>query len=915
MKDLPKCALLLALLPGPACIGQSAAGPRPPQIQSPEFVVPSAGFTGMVHDPSGKPAPGVLVTFHPGRYPNAPDYFETRSDQNGRFVVVLQYRNARGFAEGPINPTNLVMARNLEGNLAAIAEFSEAPTNLLLDLQPGITFSGSVKDTEGAPVTNATVDLRILSGHSFQSLEPQPAKVDARGSFTFPALPEGREYYLVNGITAQGFGTAGSLVKAEDARSNRYEFPVFVLKRADRILAGQVLGQDGNPVAGALVSFYGQGQPQRTFTNSDIQGRFVFDPVCEGPVTVSANLNNSQGNTPAQGGDTNVVLRLGVNLANNNGRNSRPARKITGTVRDPSGSPAVGVTLYLISAQPTPIKNLTDSSGRYAFTWQPLAVGDQRSYPWLLARDAHGGLAAIQTVDEKTTNLDLNLKDGLTLSTQVKDSNGRTIKNPTATLTIWQGDRGTRLDPLSFDTDDNGHLRLTALPQGLKYWVQVEAPGYTTQTLYAEAEDTKTNCLALPTCILDQADRLVSGVVLDAAHHPLSNVRLTLFATGTTAKTATSDYSGRFVFDQVTRGPFNVSATATGFSGTAAGKGGDTNTEILVLLQPSTNRIPSRGPATITSATTSGKILDPSGAPASGVSLSVLGSINLNPLPQSDSSGQYTIRWQTLNLRSNNPAKPTLLARDPAHNLVATAELDSNSTSPDLSLIRSLGPIPPAKAIVELDLHLQPGLILSGAVRDPAGQPVTNAVVQVVPYPPAELRSALNRLPPTNASPQGIFSISALPPGVPFLLHVAADGYGSNNIPVPASDTRTNQLQLPPVILKVANRIVAGQVLGPDDKPCWGAQMSLQGGEGQPAGHPSTTDANGHFSIKGVCEGSLDVRAMLPAGNGNPRFLVGIARASGGDANILIKLGQSNGVPFTGPGGAALPPANPLPPY
>ena len=108
---------------------------------------------------------------------------------------------------------------------------------------------------------------------------------------------------------------------------------------------------------------------------------------------------------------------------------------------------------------------------------------------------------------------------------------------------------------------------------------------------------------------------------------------------------------------------------------------------------------------------------------------------------------------------------------------------------------------------------------------------------------------------------------------------------------------------------------MAGQVLGPDDKPCWGAQMSLQGGEGQPAGHPGTTDSNGHFSIKGVCDGLLDVRAMLPAGNGNPRFLVGIARASGGDTNTLIKLGQSNGVPFTGPGGAALPPANPLPPY
>ena len=688
------------------------------------------------------------MSFHPGQYPNAPEYFETRSDQNGRFVVVLQYKNARGFWGGPINPTNLLMARNLEGNLAAIAEFSEAPTNLLLNLQPGITFSGSVQDTEGAPVTNATVDLRILSGNSFVQLQPQPAKVDAKGSFSFPALPQGREYYLVNGITAQGFGTAGSLVNAGNSRINRYEFPAFVLKRADRTLAGQVLGQDGNPVAGASVSFYGQGQPQRTFTNSDIQGRFVFDPVCEGPVTVTANLSNSQGNTPAQGGDTNVIIRLGVNLANNNGRNSRPARKITGTVRHPSGSPAVGVTMYRIAAQPTPIKNLTDSSGRFAFTWQPLVVGDPRSYPWLLARDSHGGLAAIQTVDEKTTNLDLNLKDGLTLSTQVKDSNGRPVMNPTAVVTIWQGNRGTKLDAQPFESDDNGRLRLTALPQGQRYWVQVEAPGYASHMLHAEAEDTKTNSLELPPSILDLADRRVSGVVLDASHNPVSEVQLTLFATGTTAKTATSDDAGRFVFDQVTRGPFNVNAAATGFSGAAQGKAGETNVDIFIQLQPTTNRLASRGLSTVISATTSGKILDLSGAPASGVSLSVLGSINLNPLPQSDSSGQYTIHWQTLNLRSNNPAKPTLLARDPARNLVATAELDSNTTT--------------------LDLHLQTGLILSGLLQDTAGQPVTNAVVQVVPYPPADLRSALNRLPPTNASPQGLFAINALRQARPF---------------------------------------------------------------------------------------------------------------------------------------------------
>ncbi len=296
----------------------------------------------MVRDPSGKPAPGVLVSFHPGQYPNAPEYFETKSDQNGRFVVLLQYgRNGRQPWFGPANLTNCVFARDLRGNLAAIQDFTEMPTNLELKLQPGITFSGSVQDAEGAPITNATVDLRMLSSGMFLELLPQPAEVDAKGSFTLPAFPQAGEYFFVNGVTAKGYGAAGAMVEAKDSKTNHYEFPAFVLKRANRKLAGQVLGQDGNPVAGAMVRFYGQGQPPpwsqliiaapsgtrvnirgqvkplppgiHSDIQSDLQGRFSFDPVCEGPVAVYANLNSSQGNTSAQGGDTNIVIKLDLN--------------------------------------------------------------------------------------------------------------------------------------------------------------------------------------------------------------------------------------------------------------------------------------------------------------------------------------------------------------------------------------------------------------------------------------------------------------------------------------------------------------------------------------------------------------------------------------------------------------------------
>ena len=104
----------------------------------------------------------------------------------------------------------------------------------------------------------------------------------------------------------------------------------------------------------------------------------------------------------------------------------------------------------------------------------------------------------------------------------------------------------------------------------------------------------------------------------------------------------------------------------------------------------------------------------------------------------------------------SSATKPVILARDPAHNLAASGEIDTNTTS--------------------LDLHLQPGLTLSGEVRDSDGRQVTNAIVKLMPFPPDDKRSNLNQMPPTNASPEGLYFFSALPQGIPYRVNVSAVG-------------------------------------------------------------------------------------------------------------------------------------------
>jgi hypothetical protein len=143
-----------------------------------------------------------------------------------------------------------------------------------------------------------------------------------------------------------------------------------------------------------------------------------------------------------------------------------------------------------------------------------------------------------------------------------------------------------------------------------------------------------------------------------------------------------------------------------------------------------------------------------------------------------------------------------------------------------------------------------------------------------------------------NVDGQGRFSINALAQGVPYDLNVTALGYGLNNIQIPASDTKTTQFELPTVVLKIANRQVSGQVLGPDGKPCWGARITVIG-DGQPASSPgggASSDAGGHFVVRQICDGPLVVRAMLPASVTNPQYLVSTVEARGGDTNVVLYL-------------------------
>ena len=439
-------------------------------------LIPPPRITGTVRDASGMPAAGVLVLFHPGQYPDAPDYAAVMTDKNGHYGMVLKLSRENVIWDGPIILTNFVMARSLERNLAAIEEFAAFPTNLDLTLQPGITLSGSVKNIEGAPVTNATVNLSILAGGSFPKLSPRPTKVDARGSFTFPALPQGREYF--QWTTAKGYGTAAGRLKAEDSKTNHYEFPAFVLERADRILAGRVLDEEGHPLAGADVRFGGKGQQEWPTTKSDRHGKFFFDAVCEGEVHLTANAivegetlsGGQRTGITARSGDTNIIIQLTSGAGNGKRLRTR------GTVFDPAGKPVADADLHVLRWSPGYVPVRSDPDGKYVIHWQPFPPGAGHV---LLARDYTHNLAVISNLDETATQLDLHLQKAFALSGTVLDVDGRPIPDAGVELGMRVETAGQMGALEGTGTLTNGAFSFYCLPRKGIFDLTIKANGYT----------------------------------------------------------------------------------------------------------------------------------------------------------------------------------------------------------------------------------------------------------------------------------------------------------------------------------------------------------------------------------------------------------------------------------------------------
>ena len=546
---------------------------------------PAPRIAGVVLDPAGKPAPKITVAL----FPNSDG--ETLTDDQGRFSLTSDPNRFGGMGD----MQSVIIARDIAHNLAATLEGEENNTNLSVRLEPGLTLVGRVTDTNGKAVTNAEFYVMFHTERMGSSLG-SPVAAGADGRFEVKGLPAGRHYSLT--VMANGYGTENRDLGTADPAARTMELDPFQLPVANLRLAGVVVDEEDKPAAGVMIYSHGAGQPNVN-GQTDSKGRFSFDQVCAGTINLSAHSpsGRGQGSIVAEGGDTNITLKLGAMQPMVGMGRANAKSKLTGTIVDPEGKPAPKVLVSLFPFYEGEKK--TDDEGRFTLTSDPNRFGGMQDFQRVvIARDPLRNLAVAFDLEADATNADLKLEPAWTLAGKVVTTNGVAIPRAQA-FAMLKTDRMTAHFGAPTPADAQGRFEIKALPPGRSYQVQISAQGFGQDTRTVDTLEGDTRRVELEPVQLLAADQRIAGVVVDPDDKPVGGAWINSYGNKQPNFNGQTDSKGRFLFKQVCAGPIQLSVNSqNGLFANPTVEGGDTNITIRIAT-PAGIRAPAAPPASL----------------------------------------------------------------------------------------------------------------------------------------------------------------------------------------------------------------------------------------------------------------------------------------------------------------------------
>jgi beta-lactamase regulating signal transducer with metallopeptidase domain/Leucine-rich repeat (LRR) protein len=238
----------------------------------------------------------------------------------------------------------------------------------------------------------------------------------------------------------------------------------------------------------------------------------------------------------------------------------------------------------------------------------------------------------------------------------------------------------------------------------------------------------------------------------------------------------------------------------------------------------------------------SGVVTDPNGKTLEGAAVSILPTVVMFREAKTDQNGMFEISW--------NPKQRGTLT---PHSILVVRHVDKN-----LAKVVDIN-----EATRSLDVKLDPGVILTGKVIDPSSKAIGGAQISM------NISIAKSGTPfgysGITTDQNGRYKCNAMPDNEKFNIYARAEGYGNDSIMINTDGAVNNRIEIKPLMLRVADKVVCGIVVDGDDKPIANAHIVVNGGDGHPY-HRVKSDANGEFIIDKLCDGKVRLRAGIKDG-------------------------------------------------
>ncbi|HSK22153.1 MAG TPA: carboxypeptidase regulatory-like domain-containing protein [Egicoccus sp.] len=781
-----------------------------------DFVVArEAAITGQVLDSTGTGVAGITVSI--ARSGSAA--VTRTTDGQGRYQV----ENLTDFGAYTVTmtvPSGFVAtgatsrAVNLAAGSSATADFAVVQV---------ASISGRVLDGAGDPVAGVPI---ALTGAGTGS-----GVTDLEGRYQFAGRSQFGAYTVAITLPT-GFAAGGPTTRTVNLVSGSSATADFrILEEAS--ISGQVVDGTGAPVSGVSVAVSG---PSSGTLTTDGEGRFrLANRTAFGAYTVAITVPTGF----AAGGPVTRTVNLAEGSSATADFRVLETASVSGQVTDVTGAGLSGVQVTITPPSGSASTLTTDGQGRYrlaglgTFGAYTVSVGLPTGF-------AAGGVTtrSVNLANGSSATANFVLAATASITGQVVDSTGSGVAGVQVAIT-----RGTTTANLV--TDAQGRYRVANLSSFGAYTVTMTVPsGFVANGPTARAVNLASGSSASADFGLVQVAS-ISGRVVDGAGEPVAGVAVALSGAGT-APAAVTDTDGRYRFTGRTQfGAYTVAITVpTGFAA-----GGPVNRTVNLAAGSSATadfRI-------LEEASVSGQVLDGSGAPVAGVTVTVGGPSSATLT--TDGQGRYRLANRTqFGAYSVVITVPTGFAAGGA--ITRTVNLaEGSSATADFRLIETAA--------------------VAGQVTDATGAGLSG--VQV----------ALSGGVTVATDGQGRYRFANLTPGsftvtVTVPTGFAAGGVTARTVNLASGSSASADFTL------AAVASIAGQVLDAAGAPVAGVTVSLSG-----AGTGTTqTDASGNYRFANRSQfGRYDVTITVPTGftaNGPTARIVNLASGQAATASFAL---------------------------